>query len=394
MFLNKTMMSLGAGLIIINGFCALAQAEGNIHLGNLEINPLISIEETYDDNIFLESDNQNEDWITTTKIGADLMMPLAPAREEDFMLKAKYDVDILSFLNESEQNRLDHTLITAIDLDFANDFSLKVKDRLVKTGVPPNSELTALEERLSNSAKVALGYKREMIGFDLGYENKRDDYNNFNELDRYEHIVSLTAYYQLFPKTSVFTEFNFGSIEYDVNTTNSNSGYNQGCLGLKGELASKLTGIAKVGYKSSDYDQAAKDDFAGITTYLNLIYELQERNTLNIYAERGVEESSYSTNSYYAMNKIGLKFTHELNEKWVLLADGKYGLNKYPDQTTEGSQSAKREDRIYNVSIGLRFNMNERTNISGAYEYKQRDSEFSQFGYEDNKISAKVSFTL
>ena len=379
-------------------FCSLlstAQAESNIHLGNLEINPFVSIEETYDDNIFLEPDNQeNEDWITTAKLGADLRMPLAPAREEDFMFKGKYALDVISFSDEAAQNRLDHTLEAAIDCNFANDFSLKVKDKLLKTGVPPNSELTALEERLSNSAKVVLGYEREMIGFDAGYQNKRDDYNNLNGLDRYEHIFTLTAYYQLFPKTSIFGEYNFGSIEYDVTTTNSDSDYNQGRLGLKGELTSKLTGIVKAGYKSSDYDQAAKDDFEGITTYLNLIYELWERSTVKLYGERGAVESSYRTNSYFAMNKIGLKLDYELSDKLFLTTGGSYGLNKYPDQTTEASLSAKRKDRIYNALIGLRYEMKEWVYISGEYEYKQRDSEFSTFDYEDNKVSVKVSLML
>ncbi len=387
----RVFLGVGVLLIVIFGSCGLAQAAGNIHIGTLEINPFATIEQIYDDNIFLEPDNQeNEDWITSTVLGIGLKLPLSPAREDDFILKAKYSADIISYGDETDQNRLDHTLSAKTDFNFANDLFLKISDDLRRTGVPPNTELTALEERLQNSIKLIGGYKGEEIRFDVGYRNIRDDYDNLNSLDKYTHIITVTAYYQLFPKTSIFGEYDYGTIEYDVTTTNSDSDYNQGRLGLKGELMSKLTGVVKVGFKSTDYDQASKDDFEGFTTLANLTYELQERSALDIYGERGSVESTYRTNSYYINNKIGLKLDHQIWEKLFLLSGGFYQLNQYPDQTTEGSLTAKRKDNIYDISIGLRYEMKEWMFIGAEYEYKQRDSKFSTFDYEDNRISAKV----
>jgi len=379
-------------LAILSGLSLPVYAEGNIHIGSLEINPFASVEQKYDDNIFLEPDNQeNDDWITTTTLGFGANMPLVAEREEDFMLKARYTADIIEFWDDSEQDRVDHAVSALADFKFVNDFTLKLEEDFKKTADPPNSELTALEKRLRNISRVVLGYKREKIGIDLGYRDIRDDYDNLDSLDRREDVITTTAYFQLFPKTSLFGEYNYGKIVYDNNDTNSDSDYSQWRLGLRGEIAPKLTGIIKAGYKSAAYNDSSKDDFEGFTIFGNLIYRLKERSSLNIYGERGSIESAYRTNSYFESNVIGLGLDHQLLEKLFLVGGVSYQLNKYPDTTQEGGVRAKRRDYIWDAKLGLRYEMKDWVIIETDYEYKQRDSKFAAFDYEDNRATTKIS---
>jgi len=365
----------------------------DIHrVGRLEIQPFVSVEQKYDDNIFLEPNNQEDnDWITTTILGLGLKMPLVAGREEDFTLNARYDIDFLEFWDHNNQSRVDQNLSAVADLKFTNDFTLKIKDNFQKTADPPNSETTSLEKRFRNSAGAVLGYMREKIGFDFGYQNIRDSYNNLNSLDKYEHVTTATGYFNISPKTSLFGEYNFGKIVYDNNATNSDSKYNQYRLGIKGQIAPKLTGLAKAGYRQTDYKTSGKKNFKGFTTLVNVAYALQERTTLNVFAERSSEESTYSTNSYFEYNKAGLKVDHELLDKLFLVSEGYYQLSKYPDTTTESSVTAKREDKIWDGSIGLQYKMKEWVSFETNYEYKKRDSRFNTFDYTDNKFTAKVN---
>jgi hypothetical protein len=380
-------------LVALFSIITLANAKGNIHIGALEVHPFASIKQRYDDNIFLEPNNEeNDDWITTATLGVTLQMPIVAQRQEDFMFKAKYAADIIEFWDNTNQSRIDHTISALADFTFANDSTLKVEEDFKKTADPPNSELTDLEKRIRNTIQVVLGYIREEISFDLGYKNIRDDYKKLSNLDRYEHIVTATGYYRIFPKTSILSECNFGTITYDDSTTNSDSDYYQIRLGLKGEIATKLTGVIKGGYKYTTYDDSSKEDFRGVTIFTNLIYSLQERSTLNIYSERSSIESTYRTNSYFESNKIGLKFDHQLLERLFLVTGGYYQLNKYPEETSEGSETAKRKDYIWDGSIGLRYEIKDRAVIEASYEYKQRDSKFATFDYEDNKVTTKISF--
>lgn len=381
-------------LHIFLGVSAFAYAEGNVHVGALEIHPFINLVQKYDDNIFLEADNQeNDDWITTWTLGFNTKMPLIPSREDSFILETTYAADIIKFWDNDEQDRTDHTLHAAVDCEFANDWTFRVEDDFKKTADPPNSELTSLVKRIRNTGNIVVGYIRDKIGFDVGYKNIRDDYDNstYSSLDKYEHVITATGYYQLFPKTSVFGEYNYGRFDYDEGGTNSDSTYNQFRVGLKGEIAPKLTGTVKAGYKTTSYEQSSKDDFKGGTIWSNLTYEIQERTTMNIYGERGAQESSYSTNSYYAANRAGIRLDHQLLDRLFLITGGSYQLNKYPDETTEGSVTAKRKDDIWSADIGLRYEIREWSAVELMYERKERDSKFNTFDYEDNKISTRVS---
>lgn len=389
----KNFRSIAILMLVFLGFSSSAYPAGNLHIGALEIHPFASVEQKYDDNIFLEPKNQeDDDWITTTILGFGLKMPLVPGREEDFILKLKYDADFIKFWDNTKQDRFDHNILAIADLKFANDFTLKIRDQFQKTADPPNSETTSLEKRFRNSSQAVLGYMREKIGFDFGYENTRDDYNNLNDLDRYEHVFTTTGYYQLFPKTSILGEYNFGKIIYDNNNTNSDSEYQQYRLGIKGQIAPKLTGLVKAGYKKTDYKDSSKKDFTGFTTFVNVTYDLKERTTLNVYAERGSEESTYSTNNYFEYDKGGLKLDHELLERFFLVGGGYYQLNKYPDQTTEGSVTARRKDKVWDGTVGVRYEIKEWVNMEANYEFKKRDSKFSTYDYKDNRYTVKINF--
>jgi len=392
MFKFKFAIGLMASLFILFDFSHCVFAAGNMHIGKMEVHPFAFVEQKYDDNIFLESTQKNADWITTSAAGVKLEWPFVPGREKDFLLKASYDADYIRYWENTKESRLDHNLSAAADMKFANDMTLKINEDFKKTADPPNDEQTALIKRYRNIARIVLGYEREKIGFDLGYQNILDDYIHGNKnLDKDENIISATAYYRISPKTQVLAEYDFGMVDYDIHTTNSDSRYHQARVGIKGQIAPKLTGTVKVGYKYTTYEQSDKADFRGLTAFGSLDYKIKERTLLNVYGARSSEESQYATNSYYELNKIGFSAEHQLVEKIFLLGGAYYQLDKYPDETTENGITAKRRDNIYNAKIGLRYEMRDWLHFQADYEYKERDSKFGNFDYRDNRVMAKVS---
>lgn len=395
MCLFKKFTSIVMALLVLVYFCPSIHAEGNLHIGALEIHPFAVVEQKCNDNIFLEANEaEDEDWITTTTLGFDLKTPLIAQREEDFILEAQYAADIIEFWDYSSQDRIDHTISVKTDFKFANDFSLKLKEDFKKTATPPTSETTSLERRFRNTAEVVCGYKRERIGLDLGYTNIRDEYNNLNSLDKDEDIITTTGFYELFSKTSIFGEYNYGKIVYDDNTTNSDSKYHQFRIGVKGEIAPKLSGVAKAGFKTTDYKDTTKNDFEGFTLFGDLTYSFQERSTLNLYGEKNIEESTYSTVNYYETNKMGIGLDHQLLEKLFLVAAGSYQFNKYPGETTESSVTLKRKDSIWDGKVGFRYEIKDWVHLEADYEHKHRDSKFSNFDYKNNIFSIKATFVF
>ncbi|MEF9426906.1 MAG: outer membrane beta-barrel protein, partial [Candidatus Mariimomonas ferrooxydans] len=254
----------------------------------------------------------------------------------------------------------------------------------------PNSELTALEKRFRNILDAYLAYDREKIKIEGGFSMVRDDYDNFNNLDKTDNMFSGAYFYQIFPKTSIFGEYDYGVIEYDTNRTNSDSKYHQGRLGVEGNLGPKLTGTVKAGYRQVRYDEDDKDDFSGFTLFGNIRYDATERTVLNLYAERTSVESSYATNSHFEVNNIGIKLDHQLLKRLWFNGESFFQLNQYPDETIEGSRTAKRKDKLFGIGAGLKYEVNEWWLVSTGYKFKQRASNFDVFDYNDHRILAQV----
>lgn len=369
-----------------------AYEESNIHIGAMEFHPFASVKQKYESNIFLEpSSGAAEDFITDFKLGMGIELPLVPQRQEDFMMTVSYEADIIRFWDHDAQNRVDHLASGLLDLTFSNDLRLRIGDNFEKTEDPPDSERTAIEERFQNAFDTTISYDRERIRVQGGFRAVRDDYDDLDNLDRTDNMFTGAIFYQIFPKTSVFAEYNYGMISYDNNMTNSDSEYHQGRLGLEGNLLPKVTGTVKAGYRTVGYDESDKDDFSGFTLYGKIKYNATKRTVINLSAELTSNESSYSTNSYYESILVKLTLDHQIVERFWFYSGGFYGENRYPDETIENFITRKRRDDIWGLNTGMRYEIRRWLYVRTGYEYKERDSNFAEFDYVDHIASVALS---
>jgi uncharacterized protein (PEP-CTERM system associated) len=66
------------------------------------------------------------------------------------------------------------------------------------------------------------------------------------------------------------------------------------------------------------------------------------------------------------------------------------GVNNYPDETTVGTETAKRSDVFFEVGASLRYQMRRWLAFELGYNYLSLDSNFNEFDYQDNRIRASV----
>ena len=76
---------------------------------------------------------------------------------------------------------------------------------------------------------------------------------------------------------------------------------------------------------------------------------------------------------------VGLNCQHQLLERLSLNVGASYQFNSYPEETTEGSVTAKRKDHIWNGNAGLKYEIKDWVFLKTGYEYKYRDSRFNTF---------------
>ena len=392
--LKKTFLGsiLTVPLVICIASSAYAQSEPNIHIGSIEVHPSASVKQTYDTNVFLESkSDEHRDSITDISLGIEAEMPLVPAREKDFNLSASYQANIIEYWKQDQCDRVDHLLKGSLNCSFANDIKLSINENYKKTADPPNSEITSLDKRSKNTFNPVISYVREKIRVEGGYKTIRDSYKELEKLSKVDRVLTAKCFYQIFPKTSVLVEYDLGRIKYDNNTASSNSKYHNVNIGLVGKFWPKTTGNLKLGYKSSDYDENDDNDFSGFTVFANMEYDATVRTKATLYAQRSNQESTYTSNNFFVLNKIGVDVSHKLKERLMLDAGCFLQSNRYPIKTTESSVYAKRRDSLWGVDAGLAYEVKSWLSLNADYKFKKRSSEFATFDYKDHKILAELS---
>ncbi|MEI9477818.1 MAG: outer membrane beta-barrel protein [Deltaproteobacteria bacterium] len=369
------------------------KGQGNIHWGTLELHPVAAFQQKYDTNIVLAPRGQETmDWISDYLVGIAAKTPLVPSRGDDYVAEAEYHANFLDFFRNDQLSRVDHTAHAAIRGNFPMGFGAKITEDFIKTQDQANNELTALQKRWWNKIDARVNYTREKITLEAAYTVIMNRYLQSHNLSYNDHMITAAVFYNVSEKTRVFNEFNLGRIQYRKSPTNSNSYYYQDRIGVEGKIAPKLTGTAKFGFRFQDYERKTSKNYAQCTAFGNIKYDFSERTTFNLYGESRPEESSYGSNSYYVSNIVGLKGEHLFTKRIAAEGGVFWAYDRYPDLTTEGDQSAKRKDTLWGSDVTLKYEIRKWWLLDTSYRFKQRDSRFHNFSYNDQQVTMRSSF--
>jgi len=217
---------------------------------------------------------------------------------------------------------------------------------------------------------------------------KKDIYRPY---DHQEHFGILTGYYRIAPKTKALLEYTYDRIIYHSDQDRDGY-YNELRAGLKGQLATKLTATAKVGYQDRRYhNDSIWDDYNGIVGYIALEYFISRTSHLRGGWERTTRESTYQQNSYYLLNRAWLAYSQQLAHKIRGYIQIQYNNYRYPQTST--AEGKKRRDDVWRPEIGLRYQVQTWLQAQLRYEYRERNSNLDGRDYEDNRITLELSAT-
>ena len=381
---------LFVGLFLVNGLYAIMP---NIHSSGIAIDPIFSYKQMYDSNIFLQPKGQAvNDLISNVQAGLNIDFPLVPTRGKDIYLQGLYRADLVAFWRNTNRTRVDHNFAGAFNSKFMKYFNLYVKETFRRTADPPNSERTQLYRRIRNVLTGSLATVGKDVTGEVNYDFIRDKYDSLANLSKYTQIATAGLFWRTWPKVFLFLEYDYSWISYDNNLTNSNSTSNQGRIGVDGLILNKLQGMLKMGYRYQNYREKSKKDFSGFVISGKLRYDFSPRTRAHLVVQRSPEESSYSINSYYTTNFLALLISHALTERLNLNVDPFIRYNGYSMDTTSGTKTEKRQDWFYGGMIGLKYEIREWVFASIQYEIKDRDSNFSEFCYLDQKAWGIIGF--
>ena len=105
------------------------------------------------------------------------------------------------------------------------------------------------------------------------------------------------------------------------------------------------------------------------------------------------ESDDVSTNGILA-SAVTATFSQMLGQRMVASAVAGWSRDDYDGPTTVGSKTAEREDDYLMWSLSLSYALQKWFEISGGYNYVQRDSNFSDFNYNANGLFVNLTGKL
>jgi len=351
----------------------------------LKVSPFLSQRFEYEDNIFQTPNNKKDDVISKTIPGF-----LADYSFGAHSLSLGYRAEILRFFELDNQDTVHHIALGELRLDFPRTL-LILRDDFVHTTDPPNTELTGRIESTTNTLGPSVEYRltpRFSVGVNYGWT--RVDFERLvNQLDRDEHVFGATVYWKFVPRADVGLNYSYGFKEFD-SATDRDVTRHMVNLGLRGEITPKLSSTFRVGYEVREGKHRSDTDFSGWTLGGGFDYRPIEGLTLNLGVDRSVQESVFGTSPTYVTTGSTLSFQRQI-QRVTVSARAAGGYNDYQTKQTVDGETKFREDWYWGAGVGLDYDFRPWLRLGLEYLRLGRDSNFQQFDFNDNRVSARAT---
>jgi hypothetical protein len=376
---------------------------GNIHIGQLDIHPSLSVKEEYNDNIYNEDKGGTGSAITTISPGIAFQLPL-----QKHLLNMDCRAEFIEPSRHQNYQTDNYFANIMLDLDF-NRLNIQIGDNWARDSVAPDSENDIRNDYYQNrffldtSYKLADRYK--IKGF---YRNELKDFNSFHkpgqwdpELDNYtKNEVGFNLFYRFLPLTSALVEYAYTNINNDdMGLLSTDSDTNRVWLGLTWEATSKITGTIKGGYTYRDYDGDI-NDFDGFGMKGDLKYKLTSYTTIGLNGFRKPVDTSVTEEEgvygpYYVSTGGTLSLDHKLTHKISANAHVSYVNDDYEEEGTSGKRrDDDRYDDRYGIGVGINYQVQDWLGCEASYSYVDNDSNVDVEEYRTNIIAGKISLAF
>jgi hypothetical protein len=163
-------------------------------------------------------------------------------------------------------------------------------------------------------------------------------------------------------------------------------------LGLRGQLSEVFSTELRLGYKRTDYENAADtiasfDDFTGFVINGNVTWALGHGSTLRLDLRREPYASNYEV--FYLATGGRLLYDLDLGRFFGQLR-GSYQQSDY--QLEDPRYDVVRDDEQMVLGAGLGFRFSDRLALRGSYIYEDRDSNIPEFDFLNKVILVDLIF--
>jgi hypothetical protein len=400
-------IGITVGMVMVLSSQAIAQG-GRIKSGKLTVFPGLTVQEVYDDNIYLGNGANT----TTERKESDLITHVMPAVSLRYALPERgtlalaYDGKLAYYRDSVENDWKTHKGTLGFDYRGPGGIILGI-DNVYTDAQDPYGNLEQYRiglktERWNNDLKAKVGYAFGNRSQAFAYYNyHKQDYDLARDYAQDYTGDELGFGYQMrvLPKTWVFTRFHLGERDYfshavGTGVTDSNDSdftWRRVNVGLTWDIGAKLSGELNLGYQWNEYDNridVSGDAYEDKNTWIaatSVIHAVTPFTALALRITRALREMGSTTNEYFEDTGIGLSLQQRILAKYTLTAGVAYSVNEYNVPLHNA-----REDDNYNANVGIDYRIRHWLSTGAGYRYRRKDSNDPESDYTDNQFLISV----
>jgi len=368
-----------------------------VRLGGFFLFPDLSVQESYNSNVFATNRNEKSDFITSIEPTLDLR-----SNWNNHALNLHADSRVVRYADFDDENFTDYTLGADGRLDVLRDFRLFAgagyQVRHEPRSSPDNQGGTEPTEYSVLGGN--LGAEKDFNRLSLRWDGKAEQYRYDNVRnasgttidqsgrDRDQYETGLRAGYEIGPLRQVYVLGTYNTREYDKLT----SGFNRDSDGYLMALGAQydLTGIifldAYAGYRKQNYDDRRLKEMDGWASGVKVTWNVTRLTTVTGTLDRDIEETTQANSPGYFQTRAELRADHELLRNLILT-----GSLGYQNDAFEG---ISRDDDYYLAGLGAKYLINRNFSLSGGYSFRTRESNVPNSDFDENVVMLRLSSHL
>ena len=212
------------------------------------------------------------------------------------------------------------------------------------------------------------------LGVGAGWSEWRYQNNGQQIRDRDDDYLDVTLYYNVSPRTALYTGVLYRDIDYLDPALVLDSEETEYFVGASWEATARTVGTLRVGRLRKEFDDPQTSDYEGNTYAARLRWQARPRTGLSFYASRRTEETVTITDSFFVSELVGASLEQAFTPRVTGLV--------YYNQTDDAFESG-RNDTLTDYGVRLEYAFRRWLFLSLRYSEIERDSNVALANYKD-----------
>ena len=391
------------------------------------IHPSLSIGGEWTDNVFNTKTEKMDDFIWVVSPEIWLSLPGSRSKKMDLAVSPKtpagftrslenpeilrqfyvyflYGADILRHDKITEEDTESHKLEGKLQFNFRNGLTIELLDQYVDTfdpvGVATFTRHDEFEENIFNALLYYDFSEKFKFRFDfthiyLNYEERPFDEIPLIGRDRQDLALGGYLFFKIRPKTSIFAQYRFIDIDYDLDFIANDSEEHHYFGGVEWKISPKSKGRLKLGYGYKNFDENLdKDDDNFFIAQASLTHFFTPKTSIGLTGFRRTEETTIRETDYILTHGASIQYDQRFTEKLTGHIFASYAWDHYQGELNFDGETKERKEDLIRIRPSLRFEITRWLMADAAYSYTKRDSNFTIFDFEENRFSIRISIAL